>query len=252
MSPRMRPASTRKSTPSSATVVPKALRRPRASMHAMASALLLCSLRRRRATRTALRSGSIHEFFRLQTEPLNSCSDPRPFFGEKLLAFGLEQQIARTGFDEHAKTPPTFDQLLVDQFLVSLENGERIDPLLGRDIAHRRQRIAFLEDPVEYHDDDTIPKLAVNWLTIVPLTIHPVFKVRGIALIDHRASYSDIVNYNTSSHASFFSIFLCPQFPPPARLCRRIPAREGNGSDGTDLESAMANLTSHYFNTQAT
>src|SRR5438445_4077253 len=120
MSPRMRPASTRKSTPSSATVVPKALRRPRASMHAMASALLLCSLRRRRATRTALRSGSIHEFFRLQTEPLNSCSDPRPFFGEKLLAFGLEQQIARTGFDEHAKTPPTFDQLLVDQFLVSL------------------------------------------------------------------------------------------------------------------------------------
>src|SRR5438552_3172700 len=36
MSPSMRPSSRRRSTPSSATVVPYALRRPRASMHAMA------------------------------------------------------------------------------------------------------------------------------------------------------------------------------------------------------------------------
>src|SRR5437879_2613619 len=247
MSPRMRPASTRKSTPSSATVVPKALRRPRASMHAMASALLLCSLRRRSAL-----CASFQQSFRRQAKPLNCCADPGPVFGKKLPAFALQQQIPRADFDEHAETALLLDKLLVDQLLIGLENGERIDAIFGRDIAHGRQRIAFLEDPVEYHDDDTIPKLAVNWLTVVPLTIHPVFKVRGIALIDHRASYSDIVNYNTSSHASFFSIFLCPPFPPPARLRRRIPAREGNGSDGTDLESAMANLTSHYFNTQAT
>src|SRR2546427_179163 len=41
MSPRMRPSSTCRSIPSSATVAPKVLRRPRASMHTMASVLLL-------------------------------------------------------------------------------------------------------------------------------------------------------------------------------------------------------------------
>src|SRR5207245_4440432 len=100
-------------------------------------------------------------------------------------------------------------------------NGERIDPIFGRDIAHGRQRIAFFEHAVEYHGDDTMAKLAVNRLTVVPFTMHPVF--------DHCASYSDIVNYNTSSQASFFFIFLCPPFPPLSCLRGRLPAVKGNG-----------------------
>ena len=56
-------------------------------------------------------------------------------FGEKFLAFALEQQIPRAGFDEHAETALLFDQLLVDQFLIGLQNRERIDPKFGRDIA---------------------------------------------------------------------------------------------------------------------
>src|SRR6266496_4614949 len=121
MSPRMRPSSTRKSTPASATVVPKTLRRPRASMQAITLALLLCGLRRRLAL-----CGS-QQFFRCDAEPLNRCGDSGPVLREKLLAFGLEQQIARTGIDEHAEPSPRLDQLLVDQFLIGLEDGERID-----------------------------------------------------------------------------------------------------------------------------
>src|ERR1700680_5069899 len=113
MSPRMRPSSTRKLTPSSAMVVPKALERPRASMHTMASALLLCSLRRRPASRA-----SIQQFFRFQAEPLNGRVDPGPLFRKKLLAFAPQQQTARARIDKHAATSLALDQLFVDQLLI--------------------------------------------------------------------------------------------------------------------------------------
>jgi len=58
--------------------------------------------------------------------------------------------------------------------LKALQNRERIDPILGRDIAHRRKWIAFLEHAVEYHRDHAVAKLAVNRLTVVPLTVHRV------------------------------------------------------------------------------
>src|SRR4029077_18449831 len=143
MSPRMRPSSTRRLMPSSATVVPKVLRRPRASMHAI-SALLLWS--------------SFQQFFRCQTEPLNRCRDPGPFFGEKFLAFSLQQQLARAALDEHAQTSLRLDELLVDQLLVALQNRQRIAPVVGRDVAHGRQRVAFLEHAVEDQNDDTVAK----------------------------------------------------------------------------------------------
>src|SRR6266849_1321420 len=179
MSPRMRPSTTRKSMPSSAMVVPKDLRRPRASMTVMASALLLggirlggfrrCGMRRRPAGRP------VQEFFRLQAEPLNGGVDPGPLFAEKLLPFALQQQIARARVDEHAATSLALDQLLVHQLLIALQNRERIDPKFGRDIAHGWQRIAFLQHSVEYHRYHTVAKLAINRLTVVPLTIHQVF-----------------------------------------------------------------------------
>src|SRR2546421_11845697 len=166
MSPRMRPSSTRKSTPSSAMVVPNVLRRRRASMQAMASALLLF-LRWRPA-----RCRRIEQFFRCETEPANGCVDPRPMLGKKFLAFAFEQQLVRTGFDEHAETSLFLDNLVVDQFLIRLQNSERINPIFRRDIAHRRQRITFFYYALEYHVDDAIAKLARNQLTILPFTIH--------------------------------------------------------------------------------
>src|SRR5258706_13715915 len=136
MSPRMWPSSTRRSTPSPATVVPKAFRRPRASMHAMASALLVFSVRSRRTLRRPAVFGSIQQFFWFQTEPLNHRLDPGPFFVKKFLAFALQQQVACAGIDEHAATSFGLHKPLVHQLLIALQNRERIDPRFGRDIAH--------------------------------------------------------------------------------------------------------------------
>jgi hypothetical protein len=66
--------------------------------------------------------------------------------------------------------------------------------------------------------DDTITKLAINRLIVVPFTIHPVLqtpsvtKLRTAPLIARFASYGDIVNYNTRSRASFFSENFLRQF----------------------------------------
>src|SRR3989449_2400071 len=169
----MRPSSTRKLTPSSAMVVPNALRSPRASMHAMVSAFLLFFSFRLWLAACAI----LQQFFRLQAEPLNGCVDSGPFFTKKLLPFALQQQTACAGIDEHAAASSGLDKPLVHQLLIALQNRERIDPIFGRDSAHRGQRIAFLENPVEYHRDDTVPQLAVDRLTVVPLTVHPVSQI---------------------------------------------------------------------------
>src|SRR5258707_447741 len=186
----MRPSSTRKSIPSTATVVPNAFRRPRASMHAMGLALLLGGIRlggfRRCAIRRRPALCAVQEFFRIQAEPLNGCVDPGPFFAKKLLPFALQQQPACASIDEHAEASSARYQPLVHQFLITLQNRERIDTIFGRDIAHRRQRITFLEHAVEYHRDDTVPKLAVNRLTVVPLTVH---QVSCYPLLDTRLRY---------------------------------------------------------------
>src|SRR6202521_2422109 len=182
MSPRMRPSSTRKLMLSSAMVVPKALRRPRASMTVMVSALLLGGIRlggfRRCAICRRPAGRSVQEFFRPEAEPLNGCVDPGPFFSKKLLPFALQQQTACAGIDEHAKAASAFDQPFVDQLLIAFQNRERIDPIFGRDIAHGGQRIAFLEHAVKYHGDDAVAKLAVNRLTVVPLTMHHGFQIK--------------------------------------------------------------------------
>ena len=117
---------------------------------------------------------ALEQFLRRQTKALNSGLILRPFLGQKLLPFALQQQLARARFDEHAEPSPDLDQIFVDQLLIALENRERVDPIFGRDVAHRRQRIAFLEYAVENHRDHAVAKLAVNRLPVVPLTVHPV------------------------------------------------------------------------------
>src|SRR6266550_2192940 len=111
--PTMRPSSMRRSTLSRAMVDPKALRSPRASMHAMASTLLLWV------------DGS-QQFLWCQAEPLNGGVDPGPGLRQKLLALGAEQEAAGAGFDVHAEASPLLHELLVDQLLVGLEDRDRI------------------------------------------------------------------------------------------------------------------------------
>src|SRR5580692_3248997 len=99
MIPRMRPSSTRKSTPSSAVVLPKVLRKPRASMHAMASTLLLWGLRLGGFCLLVIERWvlgcvgcAVQQFVRRKAEPLDGCADPWPLFSQELLPFRLEQQ----------------------------------------------------------------------------------------------------------------------------------------------------------------
>src|ERR1700746_1752377 len=101
ISPRMRPSCTRRFTPSSATVVPKILRRPRASMQAIALRFLLSLVRV-----GCCRGWLIQQFFCFEAQALNGCVNPRPFFSKKFLAFALQQKIARAGVDEHAAASP--------------------------------------------------------------------------------------------------------------------------------------------------
>src|ERR1043166_14532 len=158
------------------------------------------------------------QFFRIQTEPLNRRVNARPMLVQKFLAFAFDQQIARAGFHKHSKAAPSFDQIFADQLLVSFQDREWIHSIFRCDIADRRQRIAFVEHAIENHVNDTIPELAINRLTIIPLTRHFVLRFApgtaawylstgSTARIDLSSSYSDIVNYNTISRASTFYDF---------------------------------------------
>src|SRR3954447_8730844 len=130
----MRPSSIFKSMPSRATVVSNTLRSPRASIEAIGLALLsFCCF-----AVAALSRGGI-QFFLGQAKPLDGRSDAWPLVIQKFLPFAFVQEVMRAGPHEHAKTASGFDQLLVDQFLVSLEDGKGIDSIFRGDIAHRRE-----------------------------------------------------------------------------------------------------------------
>src|SRR5438067_6745653 len=156
MMPRMRPSSTWRSTPSSAMVAPNALRRPRASMQGMSALLVF----------------AVQQLFGREPETANRCVDPRPVLGEKQFALGLQQQLARSHIDVHPSAALLLDELLVDELLIGLQNRARVEPVLGSDVAHGGERIAFVENTVEDQRDDTIAKLAVDRLAVVPFTFH--------------------------------------------------------------------------------
>jgi hypothetical protein len=63
-------------------------------------------------------------------------------------------------------------QSFVDQLLVALQDGERIEGELDRDGAHRRQRIAVGEPPFEDHRHDFVAQLAIDRLAVVPVSVH--------------------------------------------------------------------------------
>src|SRR5439155_21063134 len=117
------------------------------------------------------------------------------------------KQTARTRFHEHSKSAPGLDQIFAHQLLISLQDGERINPILRGHIADRRQRIAFVEHAIENHVNDTVAELAINRLTIVPLTRHFVLQFAlGTAAYSRAStglclSYRDLANYNTISEA---------------------------------------------------
>src|SRR5262245_20959326 len=162
MRPRMRPSSTRRSMPSKAALAPYVLRSPRASMIAMPSALLVAGGAWRK----------LEQLLRRQPQPLDGLPDLGPFLAQEFLPLAAQQQLAGAGVDEHSEAAPRLHQALVDQLLVTLQDRDRIDPVLRRDGSHRGQRVAFLEHLVENHRDDPVSQLAIDRLAVVPVTVH--------------------------------------------------------------------------------
>lgn len=107
----------------------------------------------------------------------------RPFFGEELLAFGLEEEVACSGGNEHAAAATAFDDALVDELLVAFEDGEGVDAIFGRNGPDGRKGFTFGEEAVEDHGDDAAAKLAVDRLTVVPLEFHRYALLRGSKLL---------------------------------------------------------------------
>src|SRR5579872_3852400 len=178
--PRMRPSSTRRSIPSRAFVAPKVFRNPRASMHAMISALLFRRNRNARFRRLCVSRAAvsaIQQFVGLQPQALNGRLNARPFLVQKFLPLTLQQQSARPRIDKHSAASPGLDQPFVHQFLITLQDRKRIHPIFRRNRAYRGQRISLFERTVENHRDHAVAKLAVYRLTVVPLTVHPGFPI---------------------------------------------------------------------------
>jgi hypothetical protein len=97
-------------------------------------------------------------------------------FVQKFLPLAMKQSAPSAGFDEHPEASPFLDQLFVDQFLICLQDRERIDSIIGRNISHGGQRITLVEYAVKNHMHNTVAQLTVNRLTIIPFTIHPVLQ----------------------------------------------------------------------------
>ena len=125
----------------------------------------------------------LQEICGLQAEALNVVGDPRPLFGEKFLALGLEQKVASAIPDKHSEPPSLLDQLFVYQSLVALEDGQRIHAVLGGNVADGGQGVALLEYAIEDHGDHAVAQLAVNRLIVVPL-VHPA--VQNFLLFRYR------------------------------------------------------------------
>src|SRR5215472_3673812 len=88
---------------------------------------------------------SVQQFFRREAKSMDNRSHPGPLVCEKLLALALQQQLSRALFHEHAETPAALDEILVHQFLISLEDRERIHSIIGGYRAHRWQWVPLLE-----------------------------------------------------------------------------------------------------------
>src|ERR1051325_8214202 len=121
ISPRIRPSSTCRLIPSSATVLRNALRRPRASMVAMNSMLL---------------RGNGKQLLRRQAEALNGGANVRPLLRQEPFTFGLQQEFACTCVDKHAQSSALLHHLFIDKLLIGLQHREGIHAILSGDIAH--------------------------------------------------------------------------------------------------------------------
>src|SRR4029077_838351 len=105
-----------------------------------------------------------HEFFGSEAEPRNGRVDLRPFRLEEVHTLVFHERGASPFIDEHAPSALLLDQLLIDELLVSLENGKRSETKLRRNSADRGQRVTLFEDSLEDHRHHSITQLPIDRL----------------------------------------------------------------------------------------
>src|SRR5690349_1795625 len=169
--PTIRPASTLRSTPRTTGVLPYRFVRPRASIIAVIFSIRRGARRERLGCRGRFRT-TFHEFFGCEAKARDGRVDLRPFRLEEVHTLVFHESGAGPFIDEHAPAALLLDQLLIDELLVSLENGERIETKFGRYSADRGERVTLFEDTLEDHRHHSIAQLPVDRLAVVPLRVH--------------------------------------------------------------------------------
>src|SRR5688572_4285558 len=172
--PTMRPGPTLKFTSFSARVEPNCLPSPRATI----KSLTIVSLARfffalqARSRRGRNLVELIQQILGLEAQALDAARDLGPLFLQEMLAFVLHQRAARAFCDKHAAAATLLDQLLVDQLLVALQDGERVQPVLGRNAADAGQGVAVVQHAFQDHRHYAIAQLAIDWQAVVPVGVH--------------------------------------------------------------------------------
>ena len=107
----------------------------------------------------------------------------RPLLLEKALALVAHELCAASRCDEHAAAAALLDQALVDELLIALEHGQRVQRELGGDTADRRQCVTLGELSLQDHRHDLVAQLAIDGLAVVPVGSMRPGSRRGAALL---------------------------------------------------------------------
>ncbi len=83
--------------------------------------------------------------------------------------FSGQQQPPCPVADVHAATTALLDQVFVDQLLITLEYGQRIEAVIGRNRADGGQWISLLQRALQDQGDHSIAQLAIDWLVVIPI-----------------------------------------------------------------------------------
>jgi hypothetical protein len=105
-------------------------------------------------------------------ETLDGRQHARPFLFEKALALAAHELCPAALGDEHAPAAPFLDEAFVDELLVALEHGQRVQRELRGDTSDRRQCVTVGELTLQNHVHHLVAELAIDGLAVVPGRIH--------------------------------------------------------------------------------
>ncbi len=106
-----------------------------------------------------------------QSQALDPFQHGGPFFSQETLAFAATQFLCGLLGHEHAQAAAFLHQVLVGQFLIGARDGDGVELVVGRHLAHRGQGIAGFEDSIKHHGNYPFLELAVDGSAIAPLNV---------------------------------------------------------------------------------